>query len=149
MKRSGALWRIGLSAILALLVSEAVPPSQAQQRSGSTSVASKLFADDPVHQAGLEASANHKIVFVLGEGFHKFPIISLKNRLGEIGLVEGKHYEIMTDAKAPQKAGVLYVEGQLVKLQPSNQPFVFRQHAANEAVVVIENAIKAGTLTVR
>lgn len=112
------------------------------------SAASNAFVNDPIHQAGLKASANHKIVFVLGDGFGRRPLMSLKNLLSEEGLREGRHYEVMAGAASPKEAGVLYIGSELLKLDGTSQPFVFDQYAGASAASVVRQAIKAGTIIV-
>lgn len=113
------------------------------------SAASDAFVNDPIHQAGLKASANHKIVFVLGEGFdEELSLVVLKDDLAKLGLLEHKHYDVLKGAKLPKESGVIYVGGEVLKLKATNEPFKFNHDQTDTAVVALENLIKSGTIIV-
>lgn len=134
--------------VLGLAMITAAPAFSSSAHAGpAPSVDIAALQQDPVHQAAIQASA-HKIVFVLGEGFGRRALMSLKNRLNELNLIEGKHYEMMNGASVPKEGGILYVGGQLVKTSETGPTFSFDQYAATDAVSVIRLAIKAGKITI-
>lgn len=100
---------------------------------------------DPVHQAASKASAN-KIVFVLGEGFNKFAANALKKSLSNIDMKEGAHYEIMLGARNLERSGMVYLQGEALKMKTTGQPFVFQSVA--EASVAVELLVKEGIIVV-
>lgn len=140
--------RICFGALILVLVSsfDTFQAALGQEPAGHkpSAIAVNPFASDPIHQAGLEASAN-KIVFVLGEGFGRRPLMSLERGLAGIGLIKGRHYEIMMSAASPKESGVLYIGGQLMK-NSNNQVYIFDQYRAEDAISALRLAIKSGVL---
>lgn len=111
--------------------------------------ASNPFEADPVHQAGLQASGSHKIVFVLGEGFdEQFSLVALKEDLQKLGLIERKHFDFLKGASTPKKSGVIYVGREVVRAQSNNQPLIFSQDATEDAVLAIKGLMNRGYITV-
>lgn len=140
-----------LTALVLALVNGfiSLPVSANEPSKAKTDASSKPFADDPVHQAGLKASSNHKLVFVLGEGFDEdIPLIVLRDDLAKLGLVEHMHYEFLRGAKSPRESGMIYVGGEVIRMQPNNQPLIFSQDATEDAVAAIRNLISRGYITV-
>ena len=134
--------------VLGLAMLTAAPAFSSSAHAGpAPSVDIAALQQDPVHQAAISASAN-KIVFVLGEGFGRRALNSLKNRLSELSLTEGRHYEVMRGATSPNEGGILYVGGKLVRTSENGPAFSFDQYAAGDAVSVIRLAIKSGTITI-
>lgn len=105
------------------------------------------FGQDPVHQAGLKRSVGNKFVVVLGDGFdEELSLPVLQEGLTELGLLEGKHYEILKKAATPKESGVVYISERVVNV--GSQPLVFSHDATDKAVLAIKSLLKEGVITV-